>query len=84
MKNKIIGFSASLFVLLIFIYISTIAVSLHRFHKAIYNNDKILINETVDFDEFKKNIKENFNSIMLDSMKNEKVALHQLIFWQQE
>ena len=72
MKNKIIGFSASLFVLLIFIYISTIAVSLHRFHKAIFNNDQILIKETVDFAELKKSIKENFNSIMLDSMKNEK------------
>jgi len=59
-------------VLLIFIYISTIAISLHRFHKAIFNNDEILIKETVDFVELKKSIKENLNSIMLDSIKNEK------------
>jgi hypothetical protein len=58
--------------LLIFSYFSTIAISLNKFHRAIYNNDEILIKETIDFLELKKNLKDNLNIIMMTELNKEK------------
>ena len=67
--------SISIFVLgllLIFSYFSTIAISLNKFHRAIYNNDEILIKETIDFLELKKSLKDNLNIIMMTELNKEK------------
>ena len=70
MKKKILIVLFSVFLLIIINYL-TIAVSINNFYKGIYYKDPNIIKSSINFPEFKENLKNTLNTILIDqSSKN--------------
>ena len=70
MKKKILIILSSI-CLLIIINFLTIAVSINNFYKGLYHKDPNIIKSSINFPEFKENLKNTFNAILIDqSSKN--------------
>jgi hypothetical protein len=80
-KKKIVIVLSSICILIIINFL-TIAVSINNFYKGLYHKDPNIIKSSINFPEFKENLKNTFNAILIDQSSKNKAKDGMEIFAQ--